>query len=62
MKRPYKMEAKNFSDSVREWSYEKFKSTFENVYPIDELNRVAVELGIKVKGPRMKEIEAKPEE
>lgn len=62
MKRPYKMEAKNFSDSVREWSYEKFKATFENVYPIDELNRVAVDLGIKVKSSRVKEIEPKSEE
>lgn len=48
MKKQYNLTANNFSSYIKGWSYEKFIDTFKDVYPVDELNRVAVDIGIKV--------------
>lgn len=39
--------AKNFGESVRLWSYDRFISTFKSIYPDTDLDKVAKELGIE---------------
>jgi hypothetical protein len=50
MKKQYDLNANNFSKSVKNWSYKKFISTFKNIYPLDELQKISVHLGIKYDG------------
>jgi hypothetical protein len=47
MKTPQIVTAKNFGESVKLWSYDRFISTFKSIYPDVDLDKVAKELGIE---------------
>ncbi len=38
---------KNFGDVVKSWSYDQFMDTFKTLYPADQLEQVAKQLGIE---------------